>query len=768
MRTQSVPANKQPRNPRQSASFRAGLTVLLAAAILHSPSLSWGAPAANTQAGPCFATANEGATVFDSADASAVQDAVDAASAGDTVKVAGTCAGVQLRNGTNQTVFIEKPLTLAGGYTSSNWNVSNPQANPTLLDAQLAGRVILATAAVTVSHLTVQNGKVAGINGSGANFDAEANVQGVTFWKNEGGADGGGAFFSKPATVIDSIFKENKGADGAGGALFLADATLTHTLFISNSAGLGGGAYFAGDNHATLAGVIFQGNSAQRSGGAEFWGTSALSDTLFYANTAVSKAGGAYFNGSAVLTRTTFDRNGSSGDAGGAWFNNTAMLVDTTFNSNEAKIRSGGAWFVVDGAITGGAFISNTASSAGGAYFAAAGVVSGTTFTGNEATGIDGGGAYFAGKGTVRNSTFSMNKAGDLAAGAYFNGEADLAGVTFQKNASVESGAGAVFLGPAMLTETQFIDNTTGDNNLGGGGFFLDAVSMVRVVFLGNSAGRGGGAHIREANANVRIVNSLFAGNIAVTGVGNQLYLFEPGYNGGTADILFTTIAAPALTAGSALYTNKGTVNLTNTIITSHTIGIEQIDTAEVNEANMLFFGNTANTAGTVNSGGGTVNADPAFRDPAGSNYRLQLGSPAIDAGVDLGVNSDLDTAPRPIFAGFDIGAYERGIVPAGLIVTATTSAPPLQPVTLLTATISAGTEPLVYTWDLGDDSPVVTGAVISHVYPAGVYTATVTVSNPNGAISDTVQIPVPYRLLASIVVREAPLPLVLQRRQQE
>jgi hypothetical protein len=502
-----------------------------------------------------------------------------------------------------------------------------------------------------------------------------------------------------------------------------------------------------------------------RAGGAEFWGTAALSNTTFSSNEVSSKAGGAYFNSIVVLTRTTFAGNISGDDAGGAWFNDTATLHDTTFSRNEVKSWAGGAWFVKEGTITGGAFISNTANVAGGAYLEAGGLITGTLFAGNAATTLDGGGLFVKGKGTVRNSTFTLNTAADLAGGAYFQGEADLTGVTFFKNSSAESGGGAVFEAAATIKQTQFIDNKAGDNNLGGGAFFLDTVSMNRVIFRGNSAGRGGGAQIRSATEKVNIVNSLFAGNTAVTGMGNQLFVFEDLYAGGTADILFSTFAAPALTAGSAIESNEGTVNLNNTIITSHTVGVQQVAPVVVNEANTLFFGNTTDTDGTVNSGGGMVNADPAFVDPSAGNYRLQLGSPAIDAAVDLGVSSDLDTAPRPIFAGFDIGAYERGIVPAGLLVTATTTAPPLQPVTLLTATISAGTEPLVYTWDLGDGSPLVTGAAISHVYPAGVYTATVTVSNPNGAISGTVQLPIPYRLLASIVVREAPLPLVLQRR---
>ncbi|NUO00613.1 MAG: right-handed parallel beta-helix repeat-containing protein [Saprospiraceae bacterium] len=57
--------------------------------------------------------------------------------------------------------------------------------------------------------------------------------------------------------------------------------------------------------------------------------------------------------------------------------------------------------------------------------------------------------------------------------------------------------------------------------------------------------------------------------------------------------------------------------------------------------------------------------ADPLvdiFGDPANGDYHLAIGSQAIDAGTTLVnsfVNNDLDGAPRPLGAAFDIGCYE-------------------------------------------------------------------------------------------------------------
>lgn len=59
--------------------------------------------------------------------------------------------------------------------------------------------------------------------------------------------------------------------------------------------------------------------------------------------------------------------------------------------------------------------------------------------------------------------------------------------------------------------------------------------------------------------------------------------------------------------------------------------------------------------------GEGNLDADPLFVDPEGGDYRLQAGSPAIDAGTTEGAPAeDLDGNPRPLGTGVDIGAYEH------------------------------------------------------------------------------------------------------------
>lgn len=51
--------------------------------------------------------------------------------------------------------------------------------------------------------------------------------------------------------------------------------------------------------------------------------------------------------------------------------------------------------------------------------------------------------------------------------------------------------------------------------------------------------------------------------------------------------------------------------------------------------------------------------ANPLFRNPAGGDYRLSVGSMAIDRGQALGYAADLDDLAMPVGNGPDLGAYE-------------------------------------------------------------------------------------------------------------
>lgn len=306
--------------------------------------------------GACQATHDDGVSVFTDAanSAAALQAAVDAASPGGTVKIAGTCAGTQIVAANTQTVHVSKALTLEGGYPTggagaATWtSLPDPVAHPTLLDAQSAGRVIYATAALAVRGLTVQNGHDGGgaLGGGGIIATSSLTLDGVTvlrnvstsnagnggggvlaftglvirastFRENQAAAFGGGFFGNGAVAMEDSVFVDNTSGNSAGGGVGFGVMGVTRSEFRGNRAGGGSaGLYIA--NGGTISHARFIDNRATGGGGGGIYlqsGTLAVSDSLFSRNDAnVQGTSLAINNGAFSMERTTI-RDGVPGAA---------------------------------------------------------------------------------------------------------------------------------------------------------------------------------------------------------------------------------------------------------------------------------------------------------------------------------------------------------------------------------------------------------------------------------------------------------------------
>ncbi|MBN1316306.1 MAG: DUF11 domain-containing protein [Anaerolineales bacterium] len=238
----------------------------------------------------CWVRLNDDSTDYTNVQA-AIDDSTDEL---DVVKVAGTCTGVWGRPApagydgsttVTQTVYISKPLTIRGGYTPDDWNVSDPVANLTMLDAQGQGRVIFVGGDFSSGRPTIQGLHVTGGDATGQGGWSDA----------MGELDTGGGIFvlDEKAALQGNRIYSNTADDGGGIFLYNSDSMLHYNEVVSNTAQFGGGITLW-DNIAHLYGNTIANNTAS-SGGAGIYlslSNSVLSGNIIRDNAATNYGGG--------------------------------------------------------------------------------------------------------------------------------------------------------------------------------------------------------------------------------------------------------------------------------------------------------------------------------------------------------------------------------------------------------------------------------------------------------------------------------------------
>jgi parallel beta-helix repeat protein len=279
----------------------------------------------------CWARLND-----DPTDYTTVQAAVDASThMTDVVKVAGYCSGVEARVGMTQTVYISKTLALRGGYTITNWTISDPLLNPTTLDAQGQGRVLYITGDIspTIEGLRITSGDAAGLGGH-------------HLW---GDAGGGVYLISATATISNTQVFSNIAYRGGGLYLYDSDATLSGNTVSGNAANANGGGVLLSNSIATLSGNAVTDNTADQGGGLFLWHSDAtLSDDTISGNTAYNGGGlclrarsDATLSGNAVTDNT-------ANDGGGLFLTQSdAALTNNVVADNQ--INSEGSGLFIEG-----------------------------------------------------------------------------------------------------------------------------------------------------------------------------------------------------------------------------------------------------------------------------------------------------------------------------------------------------------------------------------------------------------------------------------
>ena len=371
--------------------------------------------------------------------------------------------------------------------------------------------------------------------------------------------------------------------------------------------------------------------------------------------------------------------------------------------------------------------------------------------TGGDATGLSGGefnqyegaggGVYVtAASFILESSNVYGNKASQVGWGAgggvyVVNASGVLWGNTIHHNIASSGtdpglageGGGVVVSNSSFSLVGNTIHNNTAstiDDGIGGG-IYMESIgpSLSRNVVRNNTAsatgrGDGGGIYIGP-DAHASLVNTVVMDNVC----------------GATANSkgagIFVEIASPTL-EHTTIHDNTGgdgsgvmivgflagTIQMTNTILISQTVGISATANQNANLDGVLWFANGANTGGD----GAIVVSNPITDNPefAADGYHLLFGSPAVDAGLASAVGTDVDNQPRPFGAGYDLGADELLVV-AGTVdpligltliytdtqgTTTTLEIPPgavFQTVAIVYTPIPTPTRPLYPEWQSSD-----------------------------------------------------------------
>jgi uncharacterized repeat protein (TIGR01451 family) len=508
-----------------------------------------------------------------------------------------------------QTVHITKSITLRGGYTTdfATWD---PQTYPTTLDAHAQGRVILirgsGSLTATLEGLRIVNGRggcdlVDG--GGGVNATSSAlslTIRSCDIVSNTAYcASGGGMRLTTniPPVVDNNRFIGNTANQWGGGCAGCGGVT-THNLFLNNvSQGAGGGMRGAG----YVAYNTFQGNTAHEGGGL-YGGAGTLVHNSFLGNTADGYGGGLYADVSSGNTYTV-----------------ALNLFQDNVASQNSSANGGGAYVEI--------------SSNGWFVFSNNQVIGNTASKGPQPSA--GGGLWVRGPALIADNLFQGNWANDHANGA-------------------GNGGGLYVTGPAWLERNRILDNRasqTGD----WGGYYTAY-----------------GAGIYVARYAVTMTNNIIARNLCCETCYPELY-----YTDGDA-IYVGGQTSPAETQ-LYLYHNTIADNGVNAI---------RDESAAITMSHNIFSGHARDLRSNARYGGyapPAVTADytlwypamsaqiisgtfvhtndftgtPAFVSIPLDDYHLGPTSQAIDKGPGVGVTDDIDGHPRPVGAGYDLGADE-------------------------------------------------------------------------------------------------------------
>jgi parallel beta-helix repeat protein len=481
-------------------------------------------------AGPRFVAPNgsdSGDCTNSAAPCATPQYTVDIAAPGDEIRLAsGTYTGAQVRAGITQTVYLNKTVTIRGGYTATNWTTPDPVAHPTTLDAQRRGRVFYISGNIspTIEGLRLINGDATVFGKYYSSHTAGGSIFSITAtttlrdnWIMQSRAFGGGGVYilSGVAEMSGNTISGNStgsGSFGGGVSLIASVAVLTSNRIISNTGAYtgfpvtsSGGGVYAGGSNVTFTNNIIAGNRAYFTGGGVDVEASTITMTgnliannridsngggLFLhltqgtiisntitGNTSFGSGGGVYiFSSPDTLLRRNVIADNQAASGGGVALNASDNVLDSNLISQNHAFHGGGLTLGNSSPIVTNTVIAdNTADTGSGMY-----IINGalhfihTTIARNTASGGNGGDgiSLFAANGRTASLTLTNTILVGHAVGMSTTAE-----TTATLNSVLWFGNRANTSGPGVFTIANAVD---GNPAFAADGYHLTACSVAR------------------------------------------------------------------------------------------------------------------------------------------------------------------------------------------------------------------------------------------------------------------------------------------------
>lgn len=262
-----------------------------------------------------------------------------------------------------------------------------------------------------------------------------------------------------------------------------------------------------------------------------------------------------------------------------------------------------------------------------------------------------GGGVYLSANNVTFDANIVTGNTADYGAGLFLDENiADLGRNTISTNTASHDGGGLLLF--------QSDDVTLGGNTIAaniavnGGGLLLfqsDDATLNGNTIVANTATNGGGLYLDDSDAT--LANNVVADNVAgVAGGGLHIQDCSPL-------VLHNTIARNSGNEGVYVAGDYSGVDFINTILVSHTVGINATAGGAAYLDATLWHANGVDWSGNV-AHSNDRSGNPDFAPNAG-DYHIGILSAALDQGVNAGVFTDIDDDVRPRGHGYDIGADE-------------------------------------------------------------------------------------------------------------